>query len=62
MKKQVGEVSLWNVSTAMKRLTTYNMEERTVIVKKVFIASFLEKLLRINIDEKIWRKINTIEK
>ena len=53
---------LWSISIAPKRLIIYKMEERTVISKKFFSASFFEKLLRINIVAKIKRNVSDIEK
>jgi len=61
-KTTISRGLLWSISIATKRLIIYKMEEKTVIIKKFFSASFLEKLLRINIDAKIKRKINVIEK
>ena len=61
-KKTISRGLLSSISMATKRLIIYKMEEKTVIIKKFFSASFLEKLLRINIDAKIKRNISDIEK
>jgi hypothetical protein len=61
-KKTISRGLLWSISIATKRLVIYKMEDKRVIIKKFFSASFLEKLLRINIDAKIKRKTNAMEK
>ena len=61
-KERIIRGLLSSVSTATKRLIIYKIEERTVISKKFFPASFFEKLLRINIVAKIKRNISDIEK